>query len=742
MTNCEIGRRFDIEVLAQTSITIAIDTEFEGTKTLTAQFAARDRAGRLCVQVYRSSEIEEPPALNLAEILGGLDGGLTLPRVYRIGILTRDLSPLRIIGDLLGIQDVISVSREIGYQRLRNPDVQPLNGEWDQRRGGWRVPQINVVLVGHFLAADLSRVFGRNFFRELFRPVPGVSDIELTGLGRLSFSQGQGVRANHDPIVEFAQTLDGRLYAIRLRTVDTTLPFGPGSLDRHSQTFLGVRKIDSINAYEKQRMLSTFRSRPSDSFAYAIRDAVLELRLHEEMQRRDREIFTAFDIPSDDIPAMRGTVGGRVSAFLVAATKGAARGSERLHGERSIKARLRAGGIQCVASVHGGSRFGLQTGAVHGGLSFTRTPTSFWHESPGLLRDVDMRSCYSEILQRIAVYWGRPVIWEPGNRGMTLAQAVEVAERHADADADAWFIRVTGNITALPNTLIPSTLNAMTHDNYRRRRSAIRHTIANSVKFPAKLFTARIESGVVTVATWAVIQALPTAARRDYESLQVETVILYPSQFVASTSDEFDELYDAFQNDRLPWTAQLDFEGRRLVETIVLDHEYVALRFPIAEYARRIEAFRREARASNGVGSAAELGWKLQANTMYGVLASPHHVTNNIVAANQITAQARSSAWAMFMALNGLQVITDGCSYRRDRIPTCTFRECLELQSDYPLLHANASAGIPFYDPVEIPDDDVAFNQWLRQHVRRFFEIDDATLDRILIHQLLKAALP
>ncbi len=441
-------------------------------------------------------------------------------------------------------------------------------------------------------------------------------------------------------------------------------------------------------------MLTTFRRRPIESFSYALRDVVLELRLFEEMRTRDRAIFTSLGIPAHEIPEMRGTVGGRVSTFLTAATKESAQGSEKLQSARQVKKLMRAGDSQRFTPTHGGSRFGQQTGAVHGGLGYSRSPTAFWHQAPGVLRDVDMKSCYSEILQHLNVYWGRPVIWEPGDRRMTLAQAAEFARRHAQADA--WFIRVTGDIHAIPNTLIPSTVDAMTGDNYRRRQ-ARRHradTEAGSVKYPAKLFSERIESGVVTAATCAVIQSLPKAARREYDALRVDCIVLYPSKFVASSGREYDELFEALRNEGLPWTADLDINGRRLVETNVLDHEFATLRFPIFEYARRIEERRRAARARDGLGGGEELGWKLQVNTMYGVLASPHHVTNNVVAANYITAQGRACAWVLFMSLNGLQVLTDGCSYRRDRVPACTFRECLEQQPDYPLRHADDSSGL------------------------------------------------
>ena len=42
-------------------------------------------------------------------------------------------------------------------------------------------------------------------------------------------------------------------------------------------------------------------------------------------------------------------------------------------------------------------KFGEQTGRTHGGLNFSRTPTQFWHQAPGMLRDVDMSGCYNNV---------------------------------------------------------------------------------------------------------------------------------------------------------------------------------------------------------------------------------------------------------------------------------------------------------------------------------------------------------
>ncbi len=166
---------------------------------------------------------------------------------------------MRMLADLFGLQHVTPLSRAAGLSRLRDPDSQPANGVWDETSQQWRVPQIKVCLVGHFLQADLPRCFGSRFYEALFRPAPGVPNIELSGRKRLTLvAKGQNF-ADHAPIVEFLQTPEGRLYAIRLATFDTTLPFGPGNLDRLCQTFLGVSKADTLSHDEIEHMRDTMR---------------------------------------------------------------------------------------------------------------------------------------------------------------------------------------------------------------------------------------------------------------------------------------------------------------------------------------------------------------------------------------------------------------------------------------------------------------------------------------------------
>src|SRR6478609_11218157 len=106
---------------------------------------------------------------------------------------------------------------------------------------------------------------------------------------------------------------------------------------------------------------------------------------------------------------------------------------------------------------------------------------------------------------------------------------------------------------------------------------------------------------------------------------------------------------------------------------------------------------------------------------MYGFSASRYLVTNNVVCANVITATARALAFAMQMSLNGIQVITDGCTYRRDQVPRATFADCLGQDADYPI--RRAESGIAFHAPEHVPEDDTTFTAWYRQHAKDFFGV-------------------
>jgi len=699
--------------LTSSRISIALDTEFQFAHTLTIQAAAR-LGPRVLVQLYHSPAIPPLPSdfdlqRYLPRTAGGYGRFFETLKVRPAKRMHSGLSPVGLLNDLLNLQPpLLPVSREEGYALLPQPSSEdpPVTQRLPTR--------IHLRLIGHFWPADFLRIFGCDFYRALLQQPSHLPPVAISDGKILRFETKYSSFTNFQPVVQFAQDTDGAIYPITLSFCDTQAPFGSASLDSHSRTFLQLGKNELLADQDKRVMLKTYQQRTHDAYGYAIVDAVNTLLVYEEMAKYDRAIYQRFDHPGGI--EMAPTLGRRVANFLVAMTQEhVAKDSQVLAVPRDLKQLLAKGGSTIFSGDQRASRYGETTGKIHGGLSYSRSPCEFAHCAPGMLRDVDMRQCYNRIASQLDVYWGRPVIFEPGSRKLKLRDAVKMVE--GCCQQDAWFLRVTGDIQKIANTLIPSTDGARTSENYKKRQS---EAVAG-----ARLYSRRIDSGVVTSATWLMIQALPAAARREYEALSVDSLVMYPTQFVANDGVAFDALVDRLRQEHLPWKSLLDLKGRKICHVETLDEEYACLRFPLHKNASALARLRDEAQQQEGKGSGLAAALKLQANSLYGVLASNHLPTCNVVAANQITAHARAAAFGLMMALNGIQVITDGCTFRKDRVPACTFAECLRRQPDYPLRGADEDSGIPFLDQAQVPDDPVQFNRWYRQHVKSFFGVTD-----------------
>jgi hypothetical protein len=701
-------------------IEIAVDTEFDNVHTLTIQTATRVRRGLIAVQVYRSRAI---PELHNQIRLGAAAHARYKKFVKQIDIrnvqnISPDLSPARMLRNLLQLTGITAVDRHAGQRQLEDPNADdfPINAKRDPRTGRWKVPAIRVVLVGHFLQADFPRCFGRAFYDGVLRSEPGSSDPLVLKQGKLIGFTRATEAFPRPPVVEYLRTRDRSLYAIELETRDTTLPFGPASLERHSKTFLGFGKADRLSDREKDNMLCTFREHTAKAYRYAIADVVNTLLLHEEMAKRIKDLNRSFDV-DDDEERGRATLGSRVANFTLNVTCNYAKTSVALSKKSAVKALMRRGSLASMKS-----RYGEQTGQTHGGLSFSRTPTRLWHEAPGMLRDVDISACYPSIISALNVYWGKPIVHEPGARRLNLRRAIDMVTRLAPPDG--WYIRVTGTLSQATNVLIPSTRDAVASDNYRARRQSR----ANKQR-GAMLYSRRIESGIVTAATWQMIQAMPKRWQKEYEQLNADSVVLYLTQLIANDPVQYDKLLARHERHDLPWAAVLDAEGLKEDVAEHLDADYISLKFPIGTIAKRMADHRSAAQREHGRNSGPDTALKLQANTLYGALVCKHFPTFNAVIGNQITATARAKMLALILSLNGFQAITDGCIFRKDQVPACTFAECLKRQPDYPLRRADSS--MPFLDPDSIPDSNEGLTEWVRERAKTFFKVDGPEFDTL-----------
>jgi hypothetical protein len=726
-------------------VRVACDSEFVGPHTLTVQFAAR-AGDDIAVQVYHSTAIPPPPVLRCPERL--LPAAVRGPRrrviVRPTKTLDRDLSPARVLGDLFDLPSLEPVDKSSG-------DLEAY--------GVVRAAPVALVFTMHYGTADFFRIFGQHFFADLIERQIRSGTLVVLSRKLLAFKQvHETCHRFVDPVLEYAR-YGGLLYPIRVGYFDTNLAYVRGSLDDLALTFLGVGKSADLTPADKQDMLATFLKKPRRAYTYAVRDSLLTLGVEERMRAEDRRMYEQLGFEAAAIPPLRPTLGSRVADTITRSIARSAAGSVLLSqrgkpladgraGKPSlakVKSLLTRGSGQSIADERA-SAFGRQTGETHGGLLFSRSPTRLFHDAVGMFRDVDLSGCYASVLGSMNLYAGRPIIHEPGGGAMRLSEGVAFVREHA-AGRDAWVLKVSGPITAAPNVLIPSTRGALTHANYqsraaRKRARSRRHGLVFDWLFEAgkstgnaTTYTDVVEAGFVAWPTWLMIQAMPPALRKDYEDLEVETILFYPRAMVADTGPGYDALVERFRRGQTPWHATIDME--RLEQVIVrhLDDDHVALRFDVGGLARTISEFRKEAKEVHGKGSGADLAWKQHANSMYGVAASRHLITNNVVCANVVTATARALAFAMQMSLNGVQVITDGCTYRCDQVPAGTFAGCLAAAPEYPIRRPDA--GVAHLPPGSVPGDDAAFTDWYRQHAQRFFGVAGADYDWLFgLHRL------
>lgn len=684
--------------LDKQTIQIAVDTEFHRTKILTIQSAVRV-GNTIHVQLYCDSSIPRIQLRYLTKKWRKALGKLCKVVVLESRPITAQLSLGRMITDLLQLQEPEYHLRHSKPEGFKEDDILDVEVTW----------------ISHYLPADLLRALGSDFTRSLLLEAnEDTAQLSLMHRKVLSFSESNYGRTA--PIVEYVQA-NYQLFSLRLRTVDTN-ELIKGPLEESAKSILGIGKHEEGNSINKTQMQKAFQEQPSVAYLYAIQDVVITLCLLEKLEKNMQRIHSHLGLA--ECSRLEGTIGSQAAHLLTKYVEQKLNAKDRKE-NFLIKTLMKRGGATMIAEQ---SRFGIQTSSTQGGLSYSRSPSKFLHRAKNMFLDVDLSSCYPRILQDCHIYWGKPVVHEPGHDAMTLAEGIKFLKYHAASD-DAGVIRVTGALPFGSNVLLRSVEDAWTYKNFNSRRHRRRATFnskspdGQQAKFKSCLLTHELNFGVVTAASWAFIQTLPGEIRQEYENLRVESIVFYPRQFVVNSLEEYNELCQGLQTGHVvPWRQEINLGQRKLTTVEDLDDSYVSIRVPMREFISPLIEMRQKQGKATGLGKC----MKLLANSMYGILASPHKVCNNIVAANVITDIGRVLALAMHMSLNGIQVITDGVTIRRDQVPAGTLTNILRKHPDYPV--KRVEKGMRFLDPNTVPETPEDFRAWYPGHVLRFFGVE------------------
>src|SRR5262249_51765671 len=122
-------------------------------------------------QLYHHADLPAPPDGFADTIANAYPGRFTRLELRGPRPLDVDLCPAVMLVDLLGLSGVAARDRrDVAAELAASParaggggnHPRYRNVTWDAERR-WRVPDVNLTIVGHFLRADIARMFGSRF---------------------------------------------------------------------------------------------------------------------------------------------------------------------------------------------------------------------------------------------------------------------------------------------------------------------------------------------------------------------------------------------------------------------------------------------------------------------------------------------------------------------------------------------------------------------------------------------------
>jgi hypothetical protein len=373
------------------------------------------------------------------------------------------------------------------------------------------------------------------------------------------------------------------------------------------------------------------------------------------------------------------------------------------------------------------NHYGIQSLRTVGGLLYSRCQR--YPYIKGILGDLDMSSCYATMLCSMNIYLGQPILsCFKGKSKPTLREVLETIES-VNAPNDGWLVRVSGSFEKVVNTLLLSDLDFKpkkeqfkTVWDVNPSRLSINHFNAYKVgkqEANSTILTKECKFSIINSDLLECIKLLPDSWVDEYLDLSVDSLVFIPSELICNSIEEYEEKLDNY-----PDTDEVPTYDKKTGLTGLLrqySKNNLCLRMPIHQYYKELKAKRKVYKdAKNPIQEV----YKLFLNSGYGALACRYLPVNNLLAANQITASPRATGWLMINALNGFQVITDGCTFNWEVIPLgLRFKDILEENPNYLIdYNPNINSGITINNNTA----QLWIDNNFRQHLLDFYQINNS----------------
>lgn len=465
------------------------------------------------------------------------------------------------------------------------------------------------------------------------------------------------------------------------------------------------------------------------------------------LDKKQRELLqllrSNFDL--DDVE-ISDTTGANVSKFIVnLISKNFNQSSDSKEyklNESIIKNQMKLTKIDSLQEIELND-FGYQPFLTVGGLLFSRMAEYPYLQ--GNFSDLDQQSCYATAMSNLKIYLGEPkVVTFKYKNKPKLREAVGFIKQR-NIPNDGWFIRVSGKFEKAINTLILSDLrfvpkklknpeiipfNTDIQSSVMVASNPSRYGINDNKKVlggfnndkvgkklaVSTLLLKEVKFGLVNFDILEAIELLPDEWLQEYLDLDVLALVYFAPDLIVDTLDELEAKRATLPDE--PILQKFDFDKEINSHTSQNYKNNVTLRFDIGAIWTELKDNRnRYKKEKNPVQEVL----KLFQNSGYGVLACLYLTTNNLMASNQITAQARVGAWLMANSLNGFAPITDGTGYSWDTIPLgLTFKDILKHNSEYLFKYdINIKSGLV------IPENRQEWiNNEFKKHMANFYQVD------------------
>jgi hypothetical protein len=387
--------------------------------------------------------------------------------------------------------------------------------------------------------------------------------------------------------------------------------------------------------------------------------------------------------------------------------------------------------------------FGYQPFLTVGGLLFSRMTNHPYLE--GNFSDLDLQSCYATAMSNLKIYLGEPKVVTFKYKNKPKLREVAAFIKQKNIPNDGWFVRVSGKFEQVFNTLILSDLrfipkklknpeiipfNTDIQSSVMVASNPSRYGINDNKKVlggfnndkvgkklaVSTLLLKEVKFGLVNFEILEAIELLPDEWVQEYLDLDVNALVYFAPELIVDTLDELEAKRATLPDE--PILQKFDFDKEINSHTSQNYKNNVALRFDIGAIWTELKDNRnRYKKEKNPVQEVL----KLFGNSGFGVLACLYLATNNLMASNQITAQARVGAWMMVNTLNGFAPITDGTGYSWDNIPLgLTFKDILKVNPEYVFKYDET-----IKSGLALPENR---QEWIdtefKKHMAKFFQVD------------------